>query len=147
MSHKIRSTTPLPYKRKPAHVSLLFPHSHPPNPHFATQKMKESTTSVANTDQPQVVSEMSKSFLQVTQLVLFYIIAEVMNIAEDSQQKRCEHAGHKAWRIRGGGVAKVCSLLNTRPIRHPVDFGIQQDCFLGAVGCFLCFGEVIVSTY
>jgi hypothetical protein len=80
--------------------------------------MKESTaTSVANTNQPQVVSEMSKSFLQVAWSCFAYIIAEVMNVAEENNQdqldKRCEHAGHKAWRIRGGGAAKVCSLLLT----------------------------------
>jgi len=106
-------------KRKHAHFSPFVPSLPPtqPNSHFPnTQKMKESTTSVANTNQPQVVYGMSKSFLHPW-YCFAYIIAEVMNVAEDNNQdqqhKQCEHAGYKAWRIRGGGVAKVCSLLLT----------------------------------
>ncbi|KAF9031446.1 hypothetical protein BJ165DRAFT_1358311 [Panaeolus papilionaceus] len=47
----------------------------------------------------------------------------VMNAPEgnSSQHQHCEHGKHqKASRIRGGGAGK--------------------DCFLGMVGCFLCFG-------
>ena len=65
-----------------------------------------------------------------------------MNVAEDNNQgqpqQQCEHAGHKAWRIRGGGAAKVCSLLNSASPEHTVDF-VLTGLFSGCARMFLVF--------
>ena len=97
-------------KRKHAHLSpfafrLSFPHSlpHPPNP---THKMKESTT-VANTNQPQVVSEMSKSFLQITCLF-------------------CLYSSQKSWTLLRTIITKInyTSGVNMPATRHGA-FGVE----------------------
>jgi len=66
-----------------------------------------SAPSKSTADQPQAATEMK-------------IVGQSQAGSKQEQHAHCEHqAGHKAWRMRGGGAAK--------------------DCFLGAIGCFLCF--------
>ena len=57
-----------------------------------------------------------------------------------NQSQQCEH---KAQRIRGGGAGKV-SLLAVSHLSKlcTIVDSILQDCLLGCIGCFLCFGEL-----
>jgi hypothetical protein len=76
--------------------------------------------------------------------------------APNAQQGQCEH---KASRLRGGGAGKVCHHPHSHirsHFQHPSSLNIAylpvplvhtdrsiylQDCFIGLIGCFLCFGK------
>ena len=59
---------------------------------------------------------------------------------ESNQTQECRHKRGFAERLRGGGAGKVRTVYRhtTSESSH---HACEQDCFLGLIECFLCFGE------
>lgn len=50
-----------------------------------------------------------------------------------------EHQHGKASRLRGGGAAKVSCRLRPSIVGVAHWRNLSQDCFIGAIECFICF--------